>query len=345
MKTIIKIEIVILVIVLLAGAGMVLISEGVLNLFYDPVVVEQDAVPIATDAASVAISEEQLLEETPEAEGPEETIPQQTKPQSTTSSRVITAKKYFAYDVREEAFLSKQGDPDEKLYPASITKLLTSYVVLQYMKPEEKVVVGDALNLVQPDSSVAGLEEGDTLTVEQLIAAMMLPSGNDAAQAVAVAAGRAIADKPDLDYEKAVKTFVDEMNKQAAALGMKNSHFANPDGWHNENHYTTMNDLVLLSKKVLTDQTILKYASRAKDSVLLSARTLEWKNTNHLLHSDSSSYLPNTIGLKTGYTDAAGDCLISAFFMEDRLWIIGVFGCERGNENRYLDTLAVYNSL
>lgn len=345
MKTIIKIEIVILVIVLLAGAGMVLISEGVLNLLYDPVVVEQDAVPIATDAAAVSISEEQLLEETPEAETPAETISSQPQTQTTTDTRVITAKKYFAYDVREEAFLSKQGDADEKLYPASITKLLTSYVVLQYMKPEEKVVVGDALNLVQPDSSVAGLMEGDTLTVEQLIAAMMLPSGNDAAQVAAVAAGRAIAGKPDMDYEKAVQTFVDEMNKQAAELGMKNSHFVNPDGWHNENHYTTMNDLVLLSKKVLTDQTILKYASRAKDSVLLPARTLEWKNTNHLLHSDASSYLPNTIGLKTGYTDAAGDCLISAFFMEDRLWIIGVFGCKRGDENRYLDTLAIYNSL
>jgi len=218
-------------------------------------------------------------------------------------------------------------------------------VVLQHMKPEDTVKVGDALELVQPDSSVAGLEEGDKLTVDQLIAAMMLPSGNDAAQVVAAAAGRVIADKKNLDAEEAVDVFMDEMNKQAQTIGMKNSHFVTPDGFHHSNHYTTMDDLVQLSKKVLTDQTIMKYTSSTNVTVKLSDRKLEWKNTNAFLHSTSSTYLPNTVGLKTGYTDKAGNCLISAFFMEDRMLIIGVFGCAKGNENRYLDSLAIYNSI
>lgn len=332
MKILIKIEIVILVLALLAGTAMVLISEGVLNLFYDPIVIEHAVEPIPTDAAVEPVAAEEI-------------VPEETKAEKKTSSRTITAQKYFAYDTRDNAFVSTKGDVDAKLYPASITKLLTSYVVLQHMKPEDTVKAGDALELVQPDSSVAGLEEGDKLTVEQLIAAMMLPSGNDAAQVAAVAAGRVIAGDKNLDYKKAVDVFMDEMNKQAQAIGMKNSHFVTPDGFHDSNHYTTMSDLVLLSKKVLTNQTIVKYASSTKSTVQLSGRKLEWKNTNAFLHSDSTTYLPNTVGLKTGYTDKAGNCLVSAFFMEDRMLIIGVFGCAKGNENRYLDSLAIYNSI
>lgn len=337
MKTVVKIEIVILVLVILVGAGMVAVSEGVLNLFYDPVVLERAPAPIPTEAAPAA--EEEPAPEIGEA------APPQTQSQTDTEARTITAQKYFAYDIRQDRYLHKHGDSAEHLYPASITKLLTAYVVLQHMKPEDTVTVADALELVQEDSSVAGLEEGDKLTVDQLIAAMMLPSGNDAAQVVAVAAGRVIAGNSDLHYEKAVAAFVDEMNKQAEALGMKNSHFANPDGFHHDDHYTTMDDLVILCKKVLTEQTILKYTSSTQSSVQLTERTLEWKNTNAFLHSDSATYLPNTIGLKTGYTEKAGNCLISAFFMEDTVVLIGVFGCEKGNENRYLDSLAIYNNI
>lgn len=331
MKTIVKIEIAILILVVLVAAGMVMVSEGVLNLFFEPVVRVREAPSIPTETAVMAVSEE-------------ETLPQTTEAPDQAELLELTAKRYFAYDVREGTYLAKQGDADEKLYPASITKLLTAHVVLQYMKPEDTVVVGDALTLVHEDSSTAGLAEGDTLTVEQLISAMMLPSGNDAAQVAAVAAGRVMGGK-DLDCQAAVSIFVSEMNKQAQDLGMTGSHFENPDGWHHENHYTTMNDLVILSKKVLANPLILKYTGLAEDSVQMADRTLEWKNTNFLLHSQGEAYIPNTIGLKTGYTDAAGSCLISAFFEGDRLWIIGVFGCPAYTMDRYLDTVDIYNSL
>ena len=106
-----------------------------------------------------------------------------------------------------------------------------------------------------------------------------------------------------------------------------------------------MNDLVKLCKTVLTNQTILKYTSRLEETVELPDRTLEWENTNFLLDSESETYLPNTIGLKTGYTGKAGSCLVSAFFMEDRIWLIGVFGCPAYTPDRYIDTLAIYNSI
>ena len=331
MKLIRKIIFVLLVLALLAGAAVFVISGAFADLMEDPQIAEREAPPIPTEAPVEVV-------ELPEPQPAEE-------PAEGTDPREITATKYFAYDLREDIFLAQQGDGDAKLYPASITKLLTCHVILQHMQPDTEVVVGDALNLVQYDSSVAGLVEGDKLTIEQLIAAMLLPSGNDAAQVAAVATGRAIAEDESISYTEAVEVFVEEMNRQAQNLGMTNSHFANPDGFHHEDHYTTMNDLVKLCKTVLAEPAMLKYTSRLEETVELADRELEWVNTNLLLDSESESYLPNTIGMKTGYTSKAGSCLISVFFMEDRILLIGVFGCPAFTEDRYLDTLAIYNSL
>ena len=330
MKKIVKIEIALLLLVVLVAAGMIFVAEGGLMLFQEPVLVERQVPPIPTESPTEPVAE---------------TVPATTAPPDQAEPPQVTATRYFAYDLRKDIFLAQQGDGDARLYPASITKLLSCYVILQYVKPDAEVVVGDALALVQPDSSVAELKEGDKLTMEQLIAAMLLPSGNDAAQVAAVATGRAIAENEELSYTEAVEVFVAEMNRQAQALGMTNSHFVNPDGFHHDDHYTTMNDLVKLCKTVLTDQTNLKYTSRVEETVELPDRTLEWENTNFLLDSESETYLPNTIGLKTGYTSKAGSCLVSAFFMEDRIWLIGVFGCPAYTQDRYLDTLAIYNSL
>ena len=331
MKTIVKIEIVLLIVVVLVAAGMIAVSEGVLELFHEPVILDPGVAAVPTEEPTEAVSP---------TEAP---IPAEA-PQDDAPARELTAKKYFAYDIRKGEYLQKQGEGDEKLYPASITKLLTCYTLLQHMDPATEVTVGDALNLVQEDSSVADLKEGDVLTVEQLMAAMLLPSGNDAAQVAAVAAGRSIGGS-DLPYTEAVNVFVAEMNRQAEALGMKNSHFANPDGFHHENHYTTMDDLVRLCETVLTEPAILKYTGKTDAAVTLEERSLEWLNTNYLLHDDGPLYLSNTIGLKTGYTEKAGNCLVSAFFMEDRILLVGVFGCPAFSEDRYLDTIAIYNSL
>ena len=343
MKTIIKIEIVILVLVLLVGGAMCAISGGVLTLLEEPVTVDYEPLPIPTDAP-MEIAEPEVTEpvEFPPRKEPEKTPEKTVKSTETTD---LIAKKYFVYDVRQGEYLKKVGDETQKLYPASITKLLTSYVVLQYLQPDEVIVAGDALELVPEDSSVAEIKTGDKLTVAQLIEAMMLPSGNDAAQIAAVAAGRKIAGNENLVPSRAVEVFMEEMNVQAKALGMENSHFVTPDGFHRDNHYTTMNDLVTLCQKVLTEPVIIKYTSCARDEVKLSGRTVEWKNTNMLLHKDWKYYMPNTIGLKTGYTDAAGGCLVSAFFEEDRIVLIGVFGSTPYTEDRYLDTVDIYNSL
>lgn len=336
MKKIIKIEIIVLVFVLLVAAVLTLLSAGALMWLRKPVAAQREIVPIATEA---------LVEETPESTEEEAAIPQELEALDMTDlpvDRELTAKNYFVYDVREGVYLQQKGDLNGKLYPASITKLLSVYVLLQYLDPADTVTVGDALTLVQPDSSLANLREGDQLTVGQLIEAMMLPSGNDAAQTAAVAAGRAIGGS-HLTPEEASSLFVTEMNKQAVNLGMTSSRFANADGFHRDDHYTSMADLTTLATKILADPTIIGYTSTISDEVTLQGRKEEWKNTNFLLNPEYAYYIPATIGLKTGYTGEAGSCLLSAFFMEDRILLIGVFGCPAYTEDRYQDTAALFN--
>ena len=333
MKTIVKIEIVILVLVVLVAAVMTMWDEGVFGLLKEPVVMERTPEPIPQETE---VQEEALPQAPVQEEAPAENLAEE--------ARELTAKSWFVFDTRQGEYLQTQGDVHAKLYPASITKLLTCHTLLSCMDPEDTVTVGDALTLVKEDSSVAGLQTGDVITVEQLVCAMMLPSGNDAAQVAAVAGGRALGGQ-NLNCREAAEVFVEQMNTRAEELGMEDSHFVNPDGWHNENHYTSMNDLVTLTQKVLTNPVILKYTSMPSATVQLGDRELEWKNTNMLLHERLDTYTPSTIGMKTGYTNAAGDCLVTAFFETDRIILVGVFGCPRLSEDRYLDTIQIYNSL
>ena len=257
--------------------------------------------------------------------------------------RPITAAQYFVYDLDQEKFLTISGKPADQVYQASITKIFTAYVAMQYMKLDTVVTVGDALELVALDSSLAGLKEGDQIQVRHLIEGMMLPSGNDAACVLAVACGRTLAGKPDLAPQDALDRFIAEMNSKAKSAGLTGTHFVTPDGMHTETHCTTMADLVTLGKLALNSATISKYAQTTRETVTLeSGNQLTWKNTNLLIQSGSEYYCPHAIGLKTGYTDAAGNCLLSAFRYEGRNLLIGVFGSANRN-NRFADTLQLFN--
>ena len=258
------------------------------------------------------------------------------------ADRELTASQYFVYDPQKGEFLKISGTPDEKIYPASITKLFSAYVAGQYLGKDKLITAGDSLDLVHAGSSVAELKKGDKLTVSQLIEAMMLPSGNDAAYVLAVEAGRVLAGK-SASTQAAVNAFVTEMNRQAKLLGMTNSHFANPDGIHKSDHYASFADLALLGMLAMEDPVLMKYAGTATDTVQLSdGNMVQWKNTNALIHPDSEYYCPYAIGLKTGQTPSAGSCLLSAFSYEGRSLIIGVFGCPEA-EDRFADTLQLFN--
>ena len=160
---------------------------------------------------------------------------------------------------------------------------------------------------------------------------------------LAAAAGRVIKEDESLSASAAVAAFIKEMNAQARALGMTGTHFTNPDGYHEYDHYTTNADLVAIAKLAMENETVMKYAVVSQeDAVLGSGKTKQWKNTNALVDPKSEYYCPYATGLKTGQTPSAGSCLLSSFNVEGDQYIIGVFGCPE-IEDRFEDTLQLLN--
>src|SRR3990172_91439 len=144
-------------------------------------------------------------------------------------------------------------------------------------------------------SSVMGLRPGEELTLEDLLYGLLLPSGNDAALAVAGHLGGSVA------------RFVDLMNQRAAELGLVNTHFANPHGLDAPEHYSSAADLVRLARTAMANPTFAKIVSTRERTVRGKLATYELRNTNRLLGT-----YPGVDGVKTGSTDAAGQCLVAA---------------------------------
>lgn len=309
-------------------------------------------VPDAAQTLQTEEPVEQQPEEIPEAvtepgEIPEavtEEVPAEELHTKDTWSEVLedhdlSADTYFIYDLSADRFMVRSDTMDTHLYPASITKLFTAYVALQHASAEEEITVGSEIKLIDVDSSVADLKVGDVLTVEQLVAGMLLPSGNDAAYALSTAIGRKLAEDPDMGAQDAMDRFVEQMNAEAETLGMTESHFVTPDGNHDEDHYIGLADMVTLGKLALENEVIARYASTLKETASAGdTRSLEWKNTNLMINENSDYYSDQTVGLKTGFTTPAGYCVLTAVRMDQRDLLIGVFGSSE-KEGRFADAL------
>lgn len=179
-----------------------------------------------------------------------------------------------------------QKEPHSRMRIASTTKLMTALVALEHGSLEQEITV-TAAHMVEGSSMY--LRVGERLTLEELLYGLLLCSGNDAALAVTECAG-------------GVEPFVELMNRKAASLGMENTRFANPNGLDDEEHYSTAYDMALLACAAAEDGALLRLASTR--SVAVGGRTLT--NHNKLLWR-----LEGCLGLKTGYTRAAGRTLVS----------------------------------
>lgn len=291
--------------------------------------------PDPSDSADTSNTSADTEETTEPTEPPTEPPTWPTYPET----REITAQQSFVYDCGTGEFLYISGSQSETVWLASITKIFTAHVALKYLSPEDEITVGDELDMVVWGSSVADLEKGNILTVEMLIEAMMLPSGNDAAYTLAAAAGRVIDGNPELSARAAVNVFMAQMNQEARLQGMLNTHFVNPDGIHDPDHYSSMGDLAILGKLALDWPAIIRCSTIARDMVTpIEGRSFAWKNTNALIDPASEYYCRICLGLKTGQTPDAGSCLLSAFDLEGRKIVIGVFGCPE-TDDRFPDTL------
>lgn len=192
----------------------------------------------------------------------------------------------------------------DRLYPASTTKVLTLYVALKYGDLSDVVTVSHNAASVPSDSSVAGLKEGEKLTFEDLLYGLMLPSGNDSAVAIAE------------HISGNVEDFVALMNEEANKLGATNTHFTNPHGYQDDNHYTTAYDLYLIFNQAILDSKFVDIISASSYTADITdangqAKEVTWKQSN--LFVNGTRTVPENvtvIGGKTGTTDEAGACLI-----------------------------------
>ncbi len=254
----------------------------------------------------------------------------------------VKSPQYFVYSVDSGEFIGLRGR-HERVYPASTTKLLTILYALTLLEPTEEVTPGNELTLVRADSSIAYVKADHTLTVEMLIEGMLLPSGNDAAYALAAAAGCKLA--PDAaDGIEAVEAFMQGMNAYAAELGSCGSHFTVPDGLAGSEHYTTLEDMAIIAMHAAENELIMTYASLAEDNVVYaSGHTNHWENTNLLLDPDSVYYDSRVTGLKTGSIDRSYNLICSAE-KDGARYIIGLFGGSE-KEGRFADAGRILDDL
>ena len=192
----------------------------------------------------------------------------------------------------------------EKMYPASTTKIMTALLVLENCEDlsETVTMVKDDFADVANGASSAGLQLGETVTVEDLLYCMLLPSGNEAANALARYIGGDVA------------SFAEMMNDCADKLGCVNTHFVNPNGLHDDDHYTCAYDLYLIAQAAMqfeSFQTIVNTAQRKLAATNLQEERIIYTTNELILSRWSPQYYDYCYGIKTGHTTPAGYCLVS----------------------------------
>ena len=220
----------------------------------------------------------------------------------------------------------------KRMYPASMTKILTALVALDYLEPDEFIILGEELRETPANSSIAYLEPGETILMEHLLRGLLIMSGNEAGCAIAYNTAKRIKGVADIDYDEAEKLFSDLMNIKAAELGALDTHFTNPHGFHDENHYSTAYDIALFSRAFLEVPLLAKIVAEttftgnsAGDEPPEGALTLEhsWLTHNKLIMDSEEGYYTYANGIKTGFTDEAGNC-IAASAEKDGVKLISV---------------------
>lgn len=219
-----------------------------------------------------------------------------------------------------------QQDADKKIYPASITKVMTALLVLEAvdngkLTMDQKLTAGVSLwDGIEADTSTADIQMGEKLTVRELLECLLIASAGEAANVLAVGVSGSIPD------------FIKAMNQKAVELGCTGTHFTNPSGMPDTDHYTTCNDIYKMAKAAMQYEEFRKIVAEVECRIRKTNKSDErlYYSTNGLLSNMRyAGYMYSScIGIKTGYTDDAGYCLLSAAQQNGKTLIAVVMGCD-----------------
>ena len=205
----------------------------------------------------------------------------------------VSAKAATLYQPDTKRFVFTKNSK-KRLSMASTTKIMTALVATENLSSLDEAVVIDA-SAAKTEGSSAYLKQGEVVTAEELLYALLLQSANDAAVALAV------------HISGSVEQFARLMNERAEKMGLVDTHFANPHGLDAEEHYTTAEDLAIMAAEALENETVAAIASTYKKTLVNDERQRTYVNHNKLLY-----LYDGAIGVKTGYTDKSGRCLVGA---------------------------------
>lgn len=202
-----------------------------------------------------------------------------------------------------------EKNPDIKHLPASTTKLMTALIALENCLPQSAIRAG----YIEKEGAVMGLQEGDTLTLENLLYGLLVPSGNDAAYVLAYSCARSYDD------------FIEAMNKKSKELGMLSTHFENPAGFDSESQFSTARDLTKLARVAVANPIISKIVT-VKSVVIndvTGTKTYYLENVNKLLGA-----IPGVEGVKTGQTEGSLENLVVKITRDNHTLIAVVLGSQ-----------------
>ena len=220
-------------------------------------------------------------------------------------------------------------DENTRMYPASTTKIMTAILTLENCNLDEVATASyDAVASIPEGYSIADIQIGEQLTIEQLLELLLVHSANDAANVLAEYVGGSI------------DSFVSMMNTKLNELGLTNTHFTNAYGLHDDNHYTTVKDLAFLMKYCLQNEAFRKISGQA--SCAIPATNMwgprKYDSTNQLLIAGNEYYYQYVFSGKTGFTSQAKHCLVTAAYNNDLELICVVLG----NDDRFNVTRSLY---
>ena len=231
-----------------------------------------------------------------------------TQTNDTLDSSSINSRSCIIYDRNSHMVLYGKNET-KQVKMASTTKIMTSLIIIEKCNLSETIEISK--KAAGTGGSRLGLKTGDKITIKDLLYGLMLCSGNDAAVALAEYAGGDI------------QGFADLMNNKAHELGLTNTHYESPHGLDSDGHYTTAYELALLSDYALKNETFSKIVGTKNYTVTINCYPKNLSNTNELL-----GYLDGVYGVKTGFTNGANRCLVTACKRNDMDIICVVLGAD-----------------